>query len=164
MSPYAKSILKWYGGLTLILIGLCLLCIVLVGCTHSHSLTPAQIATTQPAFHPLENVNVIIHHTQTVLESLNILAFVATLAGLGLVVYGALTADKPLEHIGLLVAAVAGTTTAGILAGLVLLPFAPWIIGVIFVGGAGCGAYLLYEDLIEKKHTTIIPVTPAAKD
>ena len=56
---------------------------ILTGCASHHTLTPAQIATTRPITYPLTNIQTVIAHTQKTLEPINIIAFLAALAGLG---------------------------------------------------------------------------------
>jgi hypothetical protein len=120
---------------------------ILTGCASHHTLTPAQIATTRPITHPLTNIQTVIAHTQKTLEPINIIAFLAALAGLGVVVLGVVEADKPLEHIGLVIAAIAGVVTVGTLAGIIILPFVPWLllaVGVIGLAALGWWIYVRF--------------------
>jgi hypothetical protein len=50
----------------------------------------------------------------------------------------------------------------GTLAGIIALPFAPWVLLIGVAGGAGYGAYLLYEKHIVKK-SAVVPLTPPSK-
>ena len=125
--------------------------ILMYGC----AVTPAQhVATTQPVDHPFAAINAVIHHSQKVLEPINILAFIASLAGLALTVYGVFTADHPLERIGLLVATIAGVIALGTLAGIIALPFAPWVFMIGTGYGTGYGGYLIYKKYSVKKALT----------
>jgi len=142
--------------------------VIYIGCSGCSSNvkplpTPSQMAATRPAAHPITNVETVIAHTQTALTIINIPAFIAALAGLGLVVYGLFTSNNPLERIGLLIAAIAGAVAAGTLIGILTLPFLPWVIVGAATLGQAYGAYLLYRRLFVKKATTpptlIGPVT-----
>lgn len=134
--------------------GIIFVAFILYGLYGCATVPPA--AATNPASHPFTNVNSIIRHTQTALEPINVVAFVAFLVALGLLIYGAATADKPIEHIGLIVAAIAGTVALGTLLGLVALPFVPWIALGLFLAGVGYCVYLLVH-----KYVTIKPLPQA---
>jgi hypothetical protein len=80
------------------------------------------------------------------------------------VIYGVITVDHPLEHIGMIVAAVAGAVTLGTLAGLIALPFAPWIFAFAFIAGVGYVVYVLYEKhLIKKPVAVTVVATPPSE-
>jgi hypothetical protein len=129
----------------------------LAACATVKPLTPAQMAATRPASHPITNIQTIIAHTQTSLGIVNGLAFLVALAATGIAVYAMVTADKPLESIGLLVASIAGTVAIGTLVGILVLPFTPWVLlAVSALGGAGLG-YWGYVKLFAKK--TPVPTT-----
>lgn len=121
-------------------------------CAPTHQQSAGAIATTQPASHPLNNINQVLYHSQKALEGINILAFIVCLGAIGVVFYGGITADKPIETLGLWVAAIAGSIALGTLVGELSLPFAPWIILALFVAGVGYASYLIYE-----KHVTSKP-------
>jgi hypothetical protein len=92
------------------------------------------------------------------LEPINILAFTVTLVGLGLLVYGLITVDHPLEHIGILVATIAGCVALGTLIGIVSLPFAPWIFLAIFLAGVGYAADRIYVKWFRKPAAAVATI------
>jgi hypothetical protein len=151
-------------GLLLFFIVVGLVGEVLGGCAQTKALTPGQIAATQPASHVFNNINQALYHSQQALEVINIPAFLAGLVGVGLLVYGAITADSALEHIGILVSVIAGAVTLGTLAGIFALPFTPWVLLIGFLGGVGYGAYLLVHKYLSPKPTvppvSSVPVVP----
>ncbi len=133
----------------------------LAACATMKPLTPAQVAATRPVTHPITNIQTIIAHTQTSLGVVNVLAFLVALAALGFVVYAAMTADKIVENTGWLVAAIAGTVAVGTLAGILVLPFTPWILlGAGVLGVAGLG-YWIYVKFFAKKTTAPAATAPA---
>jgi hypothetical protein len=129
---------------------------LLGGCASIHQ----SAATTQPVSNPFSNVNAVVYHSQKALEGINVLSFIAALAGVGLAVYGLITADSPLERIGLLVGTIAGVIALGTLLGIIALPFAPWVLLIGVVGGAGYGAYLLIHKYVSPKPAVL--TTPKA--
>jgi len=131
----------------------------LCGCTVNHSLTPAQIATTRPVTHVLTNIQTVVYHSQQTLEPINILAFVATAIGAGIAMLGLFEADHLLEHIGLVVAVIAGVVAGLSLAGIILLPLAPWVLLAAICGGTAYGANLFIEKFHKGKLVTV-PPTP----
>jgi hypothetical protein len=127
----------------------------LFGCTsHNANLTPAQIAATRPAVHPITNVETLVSHAQKALFVVNVPAFIVALAALGLVIYGLISSDKALERIGFFMSAIAGVIAAGTLVGMLTLPFLPWVVLSIVVAGAGYSAYLIYNKFFVKKTLT----------
>ena len=144
------------------LIGIALIIATVVtllgGCAPTH-LTPAEIATTRPFAHPFTNIETFVEHGQQTLEFFDVVAFVAALAGLGIAVWGLLEAEKTIERLGFLIAIVSGVVTAGATTGVIVLPFSPWIVLVVFVGGVGYGGYVIYEKYVVEK--AALPVVKA---
>ncbi len=152
---FSKSLWK----ALLLIVAVDLICFAIWGCASHHTPTPAQIATTRPITHPITNIQTVIADTQKTLEPINIIAFLAALAGLGVVVLGVVEADKPLEHIGLIVAAVAGVVTVGTLAGIIILPFVPWLLLAVGVIGLAALCYWIYIRYF-RKSVVLVATTP----
>lgn len=139
--------IMWIG------LGVCALLVLqfLTGCVANKPLTSAQIATTRPVAHPVENIETVVEHVQTTLMVVNIPAFLATLVGIALMIVSLIEADTMLEHLGMAIAVICGCVTLGTLAAVLTVPWIPWIAGGGFLAGAGYGAYLLYEKFFGKK-------------
>lgn len=91
-------------------------------------------------WHPFKGTTETVKHLQGVLTFVNIASFVIFLASLaaGWFVTG-------LSLISRIVTPIAGTITAGTLAGIVALPFLPWIIGITLIGLGGYEGYRWYR-------------------
>jgi hypothetical protein len=113
--------------------------------------------TTKPSIvdHPINNVNQNIGDLQHGLTVLNYLGIFGAAVGLGLAIYALVTADKALERVGFIVACVAGSLCVVTLTGIIVLPFAPWVllgVGVIALAG---GAYEVYVRYFAVKTTEV---------
>ena len=157
ISYYLKSLLIDLLCLVVVVLVITMFGYILMGCAPVHQLTPAQQSTTRPVTMPLTNINTVIAHTQKSLEGVNILSFIICLAGVGVLAYGIIGADKPLEHLGLVVAGIAGVISLGTLAGEIALPFAPWILLLAFVGGVGYVVFVVMKNF----RKPAAPVPPA---
>jgi hypothetical protein len=156
-NDWLENLAVTVAAIIALLVMIAVILTLLGGCTSTHALTPQQIATTRPAAHPFTNIETFIAHGQQTLEFFDVVGFITALAGLGITVWGLLQAEKPIERIGLFIAAIGGAIAAGATAGIIVLPFSPWIVLVVAVGGAGYGSYALYEKYIAKKTVAIPP-------
>lgn len=104
-----------------------------------------------PAAHPAANVESNISSLQHGLTTLNYLGILGAAIGVGLAVYALVTGDTALERIGFIVAAITGSLVAITLTGIIVLPFAPWLLlGIGGLGLAGAG-YEIYVKFFAKK-------------
>lgn len=111
---------------------------------------------------PLRNISASIDHLQHGLGVINILCIVALGVGLAAAVYGLITADRLVERIGIVAVVVAGGIGIVTLMGIVVLPFAPEITGIIVVCVLGAGGYVAYEYF--KKPAAVTTVATAARN
>lgn len=157
MDAYQKSCGRVFGLICLGLIVLCLF--VIYGCAAVHPATTMPSIT--PVHDPVATVNQSLASIIKALIPIGILGWVVAGGGLGLFIYGLVSLDRPVEHIGLLVGS-AGAGVGGLaLVGIVALPFATYVIwGGIVLALVGAG-YEIYVRFFKGKTSTvkIVPVT-----
>jgi hypothetical protein len=101
-------------------------------------------ASPKPEAHPIAASEATINGLHAPLVSLNVLGLVGAAIGLGIGVYGALTADKLEERLGFIAAAIGTALMALSFTALILMPFALWILGIGAAIAVAAVSYVVY--------------------
>jgi hypothetical protein len=132
--------------ISLILMGITYL---LCGCTMTTNSNPtAAQATTRPVAHPFAAAENTIHQLHQPLLLMNVLGILCLAISIGLLF-------TPISSISKIAIPVSGSVVALSLFGLIVLPFAPWIIAGVFAVALAWGGYELYEKYSTKKTSAV---------
>lgn len=119
-------------------------------------------AVTPPADTHLPTVTQTQVQIHKSLLSLNILGIIGAAIGIGLGIYGLVSADSLEEKIGFVVGGVSTGLVFVTYAGLIVLPYAPWILLGTAVVAAGAGIYVAYRKYFAATTLSAAPFAPAA--
>lgn len=114
------------------------------GCAAVHGDAASNVAASNPVTHPIQNIQQAVATLQHGLTVLHVIGFLGAAISAGIFLFGIFSGDTFLERPALLGASVCGAIAALSLAGVILLPFAPWTLGVLAFAGVLCGGAEIY--------------------
>lgn len=110
-----------------------------------YCLAGCAVASPSPqSAHPMRQVSQSLAGITNSLKGLNVLGILGFALGAAAAIYGLVTADKLIEYIGFGAGIAGGVLALTSLFGLIVLPFAPWILGGVGILLLGIAAYLIY--------------------